>query len=91
VHGAVLIFWTLFALFVGFVALWALFPDLGVVLKLDEASQEGTRDVWAAGIFFSLALLLALGTWVVFWTREILGLLFLLNFAAYVRCVRRCA
>ena len=89
VHGAVLFFLPPFAVFVGFVAVWAFFPHLGVVLHLDDPDDEGTRDIWAAGIFFSLALFLTLGTFVIRATREILAALFVLNFIAYVGSVRR--
>ncbi len=91
VHGAVLLFWVPFALFLGFVALWTFFPHLGVVLHLDDPEREGTRDYWASGIFFTLAVFLALGSWLILWTREVLALLFILNFVVYVRSIRRCA
>ena len=89
VHGGVRFFLPPFAVFVGFVAVWAFFPHVGVVLHLDDPDKEGTRDILGAGVFLSLAIFLTLGIFVIRATREILAALFVLNFIAFVGSVRR--
>ncbi|HVU08901.1 MAG TPA: hypothetical protein VHG89_10195 [Verrucomicrobiae bacterium] len=82
VHGAMIPFCAIFAVASVFIAICAFVPSFAVMVHLDSPETEGVSDVFAFGLFLSVAVFSGVLFAVLFVTREMLAFYWLLIFTS---------